>query len=63
MKIVFLEIKQVQGRYWIIEVDEMIDIDKVLKDRDAIWKAAVIAHRTGKVAHVVRSSGATIIIK
>ena len=44
----FLRDKTGARRYWIIEVDEMIDIDKVLKDRDAIWKAAVVAHRTGR---------------
>ena len=44
----FLRDKTGARRYWIIEIDEMIDIDKVLKDRDAIWKAAVIAHRTGR---------------
>ena len=27
----------------------MINIDKVLKDRDAIWKAAVAAYRTGRL--------------
>ena len=36
-------------RYWIIEVNQMIDIDKVLRDRDAIWKAAVFAYREGRL--------------
>ena len=45
----FLRDKTGARRYWIIEVDEMIDIDKVLTDRDAIWKAAVAAYRTGRL--------------
>ncbi len=45
----FLRDKTGHRRYWIIEVDEMIDIDKVLKDRDAIWKAAVAAYRSGRL--------------
>ena len=45
----FLRDKTGARRYWIIEVDQMIDIDKVLKDRDAIWKAAVAAYRSGRL--------------
>ena len=35
-------------RFWIIEVESRIDIEKVRSDRDAIWKAAVIAWRSGR---------------
>jgi predicted P-loop ATPase len=45
----FLRDKTGHRRYWIIEVDQMIDIDKVLNDRDSIWKAAVAAYRTGRL--------------
>jgi len=45
----FLRDKTGARRYWIIEVDQMIDINKVLEDRDAIWKAAVAAYRTGRL--------------
>ena len=45
----FLRDKTGARRYWIIEVDQMIDIEKVIRDRDAIWKAAVVAHREGRL--------------
>ena len=45
----FLRDKTGARRYWIIEVDQMIDIDLVTKERDNIWKAAVIAHREGRL--------------
>ena len=45
----FLRDKTGARRYWIIEVDQMIDIDLVIKERDNIWKAAVIAHREGRL--------------
>ena len=45
----FLRDKTGARRYWIIEVNQMIDIDKVLRDRDAIWKAAVFAYREGRL--------------
>ena len=45
----FLRDKTGSRRYWIIEVTEKIDIDKVLRDRDAIWKAAIAAFRKGRL--------------
>ena len=45
----FLRDKTGSRRYWIIEVDQMIDIDLITKERDNIWKAAVIAHREGRL--------------
>ena len=45
----FLRDKTGARRYWIIEVDQMIDIDLVIKERDSIWKAAVQSYRKGRL--------------
>ena len=44
----FLRDETGSRRFWIIEVNEMVDIEKLRKDRDSIWKAAVIAWRSGR---------------
>jgi predicted P-loop ATPase len=45
----FLRDKTGARRYWIIEVDQMIDIDLVIAERDSIWKAAVQSYRKGRL--------------
>ena len=44
----FLRDETGSRRFWIIEVNERVDIEKLRKDRDSIWKAAVIAWRSGR---------------
>ena len=42
-------------RFWVIDcphnpkIGEVIDIDAVVQHRDAIWKAAVLAYRSGRL--------------
>jgi len=48
----FLRDRTGSRRYWIIEVDQMIDIDLVIKERDNIWKAAINAYRKGREARL-----------
>ena len=36
------------------EAGERIDIDKVRRDRDAIWKAAVLAYRPGEKISLIQ---------
>ena len=45
----FLRDKTGARRYWIIEVDQMIDIDLVIEERDSIWKAAIQSYRKGRL--------------
>lgn len=51
----FLRDKTGARRYWIIELPfdadlgEFIDIDKVTRDRERIIKAAILAHRSGRL--------------
>lgn len=50
----FLRDDEGSRRYWVIECPqdfdrgELIDVEKVCRDRDAIWKAAVLAYRAGE---------------
>ena len=51
----FLRDKTGARRYWVIELwqdadlGEFIDIDKVTRDRERILKAAILAHRSGRL--------------
>jgi hypothetical protein len=50
----FLKDDEGSRRFWVIECPqvfdrgELIDVERVRRDRDAIWKAAVIAYRNGE---------------
>lgn len=50
----FLRDEEGSRRFWVIECPqdfdrgELIDVDRVRRDRDAIWKAAVLAYRAGE---------------
>ena len=44
----FLRDETGSRRFWVIEVTERVDIERLRKDRDSIWKAAVIAWRSGR---------------
>ena len=43
-------------RFWVIPVDvpQMIEVDGLLLERDAIWSAAVAAYRAGEANHLPR---------
>lgn len=36
-------------RYWIVECDEVIDLESVSRDRDLIWSAALDAYESGEI--------------
>ncbi len=50
----FLRDDEGSRRFWVIECPqdfdrgELIDVDRACRDRDAIWKAAVLAYRAGE---------------
>ncbi len=44
----FLRDETGSRRFWVIEVTERVDIERLRKDRDSIWKAVVIAWRSGR---------------
>lgn len=35
-------------RFWIIEIRRPVDTEKILADRDRIWRAAMLAYRSGR---------------
>ena len=45
-------------RFWVIhlpqDADKRIDIERIVKDRDAFWKAALIAYRSGEKPYLSR---------
>jgi len=43
----FLRDETGSRRYWVIELKSKPDLNKLQNNRDAIWKAAVLAHRAG----------------
>ena len=45
----FLRDETGSRRWWVIEIKKQLDITKLQKHRDAIWKAAVLAFRTGEL--------------
>jgi predicted P-loop ATPase len=51
----FLRDEEGSRRWWVIDLPhqfkrgELIDVDRVIADRDAIWKAAVVAYRNGEL--------------
>jgi len=45
----FLRDETGSRRYWVIELKSKPDLNKLQANRDAIWKAAVIAHRAGEL--------------
>lgn len=45
----FLRDETGSRRYWVIELKSKPDLNKLHANRDAIWKAAVLAHRAGEL--------------
>jgi predicted P-loop ATPase len=45
-------------RFWIIKIDQPIDIDKVREERDQLWAAAVALYKRGESAFLPRDQDA-----
>ena len=45
----FLRDETGSHRYWVIELNNKPDLQQLQANRDAIWKAAVLAHRAGEL--------------
>ena len=45
----FLRDETGSRRYWVIELNSKPDLQQLQANRDAIWKAAVLAHRAGEL--------------
>jgi predicted P-loop ATPase len=57
----FLKDQEGNRRFWVIELpnkrDNKIDFNKVIEHRDSIWKAAVIAYRSGRLPVLTYEEG------